>query len=72
MNLRHRMDRLEERRTGQTIMAETIDRPPQETKEQWLARIAGHPTPGLMNSRGETFDQWIARRTADLAKELGQ
>jgi hypothetical protein len=45
---------------------DAIDRPPQETKEQWLARHAGSPTPGLVNSRGETFDQWTVRRRSEL------
>jgi len=52
------------------MLGDFIDRPPQETKEDWLARQAGLPTPGLVNSRGETYDQWVSRHTTELAKML--
>jgi hypothetical protein len=45
---------------------DAIDRPPQETREQWLARKAGNPTPGLVNSKGETHEQWVTRRHREL------
>jgi len=71
MSLRHRLARLENCTASPVMLTDAIDRPPQETREQWLARIAGHPTPGLVNRRGETRDQWLARTQRDLAKKLG-
>ena len=72
MSLRQRLGRLENRSASPVMLGDYIDRPPQETKEDWLARMAGHPTPGLVNSRGETRDQWVSRQTAELAQRLAQ
>jgi hypothetical protein len=66
MTLRRRLDSIEQLVVPAFVLAETIDRPPQETREQWLARQAGNPDCSLVNSRGETRDQWIARRQREL------
>lgn len=57
-----------------------VDRPPRETREQWISRRAGElgvtpaslggtgesaPPPGV-NAYGETWGQWIARRHTEL------
>ena len=65
-SLLRRVSLLEGGRRSLLPMSETIDRPPQETREQWLARQSGNPHPGLVNRRGETYAQWVNRRQADL------
>ena len=55
-----------EARPGVATLRDAIDRPPQETREQWLAHVAGRPAPGLVNTRGETFGDWITRRQREL------
>jgi hypothetical protein len=51
---------------------DAIDRPPQETREEWIARRDGLPPPDppKRNSRGETRGEWIARRHRELELEL--
>jgi hypothetical protein len=71
MTLRRRLDRLEQLVVPAFVLAETIDRPPQETKEQWLARQAGNPDRSPVNARGETREQWFARRETELHHQLG-
>ena len=58
------------RRPGNTMVA-AIDRPPRETREQWIARRAAEDRgeqydSGAVNPQGETRSQWIARRTLEL------
>jgi len=53
------------------ILRDAIDRPPHETKEQWIARTAaqaeGRPYfCDAVNSYGETRSQWEARRRIEL------
>jgi hypothetical protein len=70
-SLSRRVARLEEATAAPFVLTEAIDRPPQETREQWLARKAGNPTLGLVNSRGQTHAQWVDRRLAELASPAG-
>jgi hypothetical protein len=54
------------------IMRGAIDRPPQETRDQWIDRMAakadGRPyTRDGVNADGETYAQWAARRLTELA-----
>ncbi len=75
-SLRARVDRLEaSRHRLSPVMSDAIDRPPQETREQWIARKAaehrGEPyDSGAVNSGEETRNQWIARRKLELATPL--
>jgi hypothetical protein len=67
-----RLGRLEQQRSSPAfVQTEAIDRPPQETKEQWLARMAGNPDQSLVNNLGESRDQWLARRESELREQLG-
>jgi hypothetical protein len=46
-----------------------IDRPPEVTREEWLAYRAGAPLPSSLtkvNERGETREQWLERRRREL------
>jgi len=74
MTLRSRLDKLETATAGAATVFDAIDRPPQETREQWIARQAGLSLrdPEPLNSRGETRKQWIARRQCELSQELDQ
>ena len=54
MKLRHRIARLEATSVALFPLMDAIDRPPQETRDQWLARRAGNPERTVVNSRGET------------------
>ena len=71
--LRARVDRLEaSRHRPSLVMSDAIDRPPQETRDQWIARKAAEHIgelydSGAVNVRGETRGQWIARRECELA-----
>jgi hypothetical protein len=65
-NLSTRVGRLEATAPGALTVCDAIDRPPQETREEWIARQAGNPLPGALNSRGETREQWTARSRAEL------
>jgi hypothetical protein len=70
-----RLARLEASRGGALTVRDAIDRPPQETREEWLARKAaelrGEPyDSGKRNARGESFAQWVARRQRELDAEL--
>jgi hypothetical protein len=56
---------------------DAIDRPPHETKEQWIARTAaqaeGRPYfCDAVNSYGETRARWEARRMIELSALGGQ
>lgn len=53
-------------------LPDAIDRPPHETKEQWLARMSaraeGRPySCDAVTANGETRAQWEARRRHELA-----
>ena len=61
---------LEAGTVGAVTVRDAIDRPPRETREEWIARQAGNPLPGGLNSRGETRDQWIARRDRELGNMM--
>lgn len=80
-DLRRRMARLEAT-TGEVANAAVgaVDRPPRETREQWISRRAGElgippaalgatgepcPASGI-NIYGETFGEWVARRHTEL------
>jgi hypothetical protein len=68
-SLGRRVSRLEGGRSSSLTVRDAIDRPPQETREQWLARVAGTPLLGLVNSRGgETYNQWVSRREKELER----
>ena len=65
-----RVATLEAGTVGAVTIRDAIDRPPQETREEWIARQAGLPPPNppRRNSRGETREQWIARKEHELEK----
>lgn len=64
--LERRVSKLETTSGSAWVFLRAIDRPPQETREQWIARQAGHPIAGALNERGETREQWVERRTREL------
>lgn len=66
--LHQRIARLEGGQSRTFRLRDAVDRPARETRDQWLARQAGHPTPGLVNSRGETYGEWIDRRKRELSQ----
>jgi hypothetical protein len=46
-----------------------VDRPPDETREEWLARRAGTPLPSSLtkvNANGETREAWVRRRCREM------
>jgi hypothetical protein len=61
-----RLDRLEGKAPQNVPVRDAIDRPPRETRAQWLARRAGKPDLSLVNSRGENHEHWVARRLKEL------
>lgn len=70
-----RLERLEFGTRPALTMRDAVDRPPQETREQWIARKAAehrgeHYESGAVNSRGETLAQWERRRCAELGINL--
>jgi len=68
MSLSTRLAKLEALTASLSLtVRDAIDRPPQETREQWIARISGNSLPGLVNSRGESREQWVARRESKLS-----
>ena len=72
-DLDRRLRRLETVRAP-FVLADAIDRPPQETREQWLARVSAEARnklydSGERNSRGESRQQWLMRRRAELGME---
>ena len=70
-SLASRVAKVEESRGKRSFtVRDAIDRPPQETREQWMARRAGNPDPHLVNCRGENFGQWVSRRQAELQQEV--
>jgi|HubBroStandDraft_6_1064221.scaffolds.fasta_scaffold661972_2 hypothetical protein len=71
-NLSKRMATLEAEAVGAVTLRDAIDRPPRETREEWIARQAGLPPPypPRRTSSGETRDEWIARRERELAERL--
>ena len=74
-----RLEAADGMRTNLTVR-NVVDRPPRETREQWIARKANElgVTPTSLggagelvlapntNVRGESFSQWVARRQAEL------
>jgi len=70
-DLSKRVANLEAGALGAVTVRDAIDRPPQETREEWIARQAGlpPPSPPRRNSREETYDEWIARQERELAGE---
>lgn len=69
--LERRVAKLETAKGSTWVLRNAIDRPPQETREEWIARQAGQPVVGALNWRGETREQWIERRTREL-EEIGR
>jgi hypothetical protein len=71
-----RLARLETSRASAALtVRDAIDRPPQETYEEWTARKAAELRgesydSGKRNARGESFAQWVARRQRELDAEL--
>lgn len=68
--LRQRLDRLHPS-PASSVMLDAIDRPPQETRDEWIARMAaraeGRPHASTaVNANGETREQWEARRLCAL------
>jgi hypothetical protein len=46
-----------------------VDRPPHETREESIARVAWTPLPSSLtrvNDRGETREQWLERAQREL------
>jgi hypothetical protein len=71
--LRRRLERIEcgARPAADRTVRNVIDRPPRETREQWLARKAAEERgelydSGERNSRGETRTEWSMRRHREL------
>jgi hypothetical protein len=75
-SLHRRLDGIRELEVPLTVR-DAIDRPPHETKEQWIARTAaqaeGRPYHcDAVTSSGETRVQWEARRKRELGIIGGQ
>jgi hypothetical protein len=71
--LRKRVVTLEAGTPGAVTVRDAIDRPPRETREEWIARQAGlpPPRPPRRNSMGETRGEWIARQERELEEQHG-
>ena len=71
-DLSKRVTVLEGGAAGAIVIRDAIDRPPQETREEWIARRDGLPPPDppKRNTRGETREQWETRRHRELELEL--
>jgi hypothetical protein len=67
-DLSKRVATLEAETGGAATVRDAIDRPPRETREEWIARQAGLPPPYPpgRTSSGETREQWLARRDREL------
>jgi hypothetical protein len=66
--LRRRL-RLVEGMAQPPARAHLVDRPPEETREEWIARMAGTPLPSSLtkvNANGETREAWVRRRCWEL------
>ncbi len=69
--LRARIGRLETMSDAGATVYHAVDRPPRETREEWIARMAvflrdEHHETGAVNHLGETRTQWTARRKREL------
>jgi hypothetical protein len=71
-DLSKRVANLEAETVGAVTLRDAIDRPPHETREEWIARQAGlpPPVPPRRTSSGETRDDWISRKERELAERL--
>jgi hypothetical protein len=74
LDLSKRVATLEAGVVGAVTLRDAIDRPPKETREEWIARQAGLPPPypPRRTSSGETRDDWIVRCDRELLGVLSR